>query len=134
MVAYTCDKVFMQKGHYDYHKARKRPCKKNDVIEKLVEKKVQEAPRVVLLALASRIGVSAETIDALLESGSYFENDQSQREFLDELCTALDLEQGELFSQTQGMLSGSCFSLYAKDPALLEKIAAESKLLDDAIT
>jgi DNA adenine methylase len=33
----------MQKGRYDSHKARKRPCKKNDAIEKLVEKKVQEA-------------------------------------------------------------------------------------------
>ncbi len=46
MVTYTCDtcdKVFMQKGHYNSHKARKRPCKKNDLIEKLVEKKVQEA-------------------------------------------------------------------------------------------
>ena len=46
MVSYTCDtcdKVFKQKGHYDSHVARKRPCKKNDVIEKLVEKKVQEA-------------------------------------------------------------------------------------------
>jgi DNA adenine methylase len=38
-----CDKVFKQKGHYETHKARKRPCKKNDTIEKLVEKKVQEA-------------------------------------------------------------------------------------------
>jgi DNA adenine methylase len=46
MVSYTCDtcdKVFKQKGHYDSHQARKRPCKKNDAIEKLVEKKVQEA-------------------------------------------------------------------------------------------
>ena len=46
MVTYTCDtcdRVFMQKGHYDSHNARKRPCKKNGVIEKLVEKKVQEA-------------------------------------------------------------------------------------------
>jgi DNA adenine methylase len=46
MVSYTCDtceKIFTQKGHYDSHKARKRPCKKNDAIEKLVEKKVQEA-------------------------------------------------------------------------------------------
>ena len=41
----TCDKVFTQKGHYDSHKARKRPCKKNDAIEKLIEKKVQEALR-----------------------------------------------------------------------------------------
>lgn len=46
MVTYTCDtcdKVFTQKGHYDSHNARKRNCKKNDAIEKLVEKKVQEA-------------------------------------------------------------------------------------------
>lgn len=45
MVSYTCevcDRVFKQKGHYDAHKARKRPCKKNDTLEKLVEKKVQE--------------------------------------------------------------------------------------------
>ncbi len=39
----TCAKTFTQKGHYDSHKARKRPCVKNDVIEKLVEQKVQEA-------------------------------------------------------------------------------------------
>jgi DNA adenine methylase len=46
MVSYTCetcDKVFKQKGHYDSHKARKRPCEKDNRIEKLVEKKVQEA-------------------------------------------------------------------------------------------
>jgi DNA adenine methylase len=45
MVEYICDicnKNFAQKGHYDSHKSRKRPCKKNDIIEKLVEKKVQE--------------------------------------------------------------------------------------------
>lgn len=38
-----CDKVFKQKGHYDTHLARKKPCEKNTVIEALVEKKVQEA-------------------------------------------------------------------------------------------
>lgn len=46
MVSYTCDvcdKVFTQKGHYDSHKIRIRPCKRNDMIEKLIEKKVQEA-------------------------------------------------------------------------------------------
>jgi len=46
MGTYTCDicdKIFTQKGHYDSHKSRKRSCKKNDAIEKLVEKKVQEA-------------------------------------------------------------------------------------------
>lgn len=46
MSSYACDtcyKLFTQKGHYDSHKARKRTCKKNDMIEKLIEKKVQEA-------------------------------------------------------------------------------------------
>ena len=46
MVEYTCEtceKVFKQKGHYDSHKKRKRPCKKDAAIEALVEKKVQEA-------------------------------------------------------------------------------------------
>ena len=37
-----CDKIFKQKGHLDSHKKRKIPCKKDDIIDKLVEKKVQE--------------------------------------------------------------------------------------------
>lgn len=39
----TCGKSFTQKGHYEIHQNRKRPCKKDDTIEKLVEQKVQEA-------------------------------------------------------------------------------------------
>jgi len=42
-VCSTCTKVFTQKGHYDSHIARKRPCKKNDTIETIIEQKVQEA-------------------------------------------------------------------------------------------
>lgn len=45
MVSYICDvceKIFTQKCHYDSHKGRKRACKKNNVIEKLVEKKINE--------------------------------------------------------------------------------------------
>ena len=45
MVEYVCDvcnKVFTQKGHYETHKNRKRPCKKNTLIEALIEKKVLE--------------------------------------------------------------------------------------------
>jgi len=38
----TCQKVFTQKGHYDSHTSRKRPCKKDNTIEALVEQKVQE--------------------------------------------------------------------------------------------
>jgi len=39
----TCSKEFKQKGHYEAHKARKTPCKKQPAMEQLVEQKVQEA-------------------------------------------------------------------------------------------
>lgn len=38
----NCERVFKQKGHLESHKKRKNPCKKNDTIEKIVEKKVAE--------------------------------------------------------------------------------------------
>jgi hypothetical protein len=38
----TCEKVFKQKGHLATHNKRKNPCKKNDAIEKIVERKVKE--------------------------------------------------------------------------------------------
>ena len=46
MVKYSCEicqKTFAQKGHLEDHQNRKRPCKKDNTIEALVEKKVQEA-------------------------------------------------------------------------------------------
>ena len=39
----VCNKEFKQKGHYDSHKARTRPCKPNTALENLIAKKVQEA-------------------------------------------------------------------------------------------
>lgn len=38
----TCEKLFKQKAHFDKHKARKTPCKKDTTIAALVEKKVLE--------------------------------------------------------------------------------------------
>ena len=38
----TCQKTFTQKGHLEDHRNRKRPCKKENTIEALVEQKVQE--------------------------------------------------------------------------------------------
>lgn len=45
MVTYTCptcSKTFKQKGHLQQHENRKNPCKKDQTLEKLVEKKVSE--------------------------------------------------------------------------------------------
>ena len=45
----TCTKQFKQKSQFDRHKERKRPCKKETVVKKLVEKQVEaileEAPK-----------------------------------------------------------------------------------------
>lgn len=46
MMTYVCEKCnrsFSQKTHYDDHQSCKRPCKKDNTIEALVEKKVNEA-------------------------------------------------------------------------------------------
>ena len=46
MVTYACEncnRTFSQKSHFDDHQSRKRPCKKDNTIEVLVEKKVKEA-------------------------------------------------------------------------------------------
>ena len=46
MTKYTCDnclKAFNQKAHFEVHKNRANPCRKQTSIEALVEKKVQEA-------------------------------------------------------------------------------------------
>lgn len=45
MVKYSCEncqRVFTQKGHFEAHNKRKRPCKPNNTLEELVENKVQE--------------------------------------------------------------------------------------------
>jgi hypothetical protein len=46
MVKYSCDtckKIFTQKGHFEKHMNRKRPCKTDNTIEQLVDQKVQDA-------------------------------------------------------------------------------------------
>ena len=37
-----CHKTFAQKGHFDDHQNRKRPCKKDNTLDEIVEQKVKE--------------------------------------------------------------------------------------------
>ena len=37
-----CEKTFKQKGHLESHKNKKNKCKKDDTLEKIVEKKIEE--------------------------------------------------------------------------------------------
>ena len=39
----TCERTFSQKGHLEDHQKRKTPCKKDNTIEGIIEKKVKEA-------------------------------------------------------------------------------------------
>jgi len=57
----TCQKVFSQKGHLEDHNNRKRPCKKDNTIEALVEKKVQEV-------LSSKTNEEIVKIDTIISS------------------------------------------------------------------
>ena len=41
-VCQNCEKIFKQKSQLDAHNNRKKPCKKDDTIQKIVEKKVEE--------------------------------------------------------------------------------------------
>ena len=65
----TCEKNFKQKGHYDAHKGRKHPCKKDVMMEALVEKKVQEALAnmiVTELGGGQEVGQTSQTIQTPL--------------------------------------------------------------------
>lgn len=61
MSKYSCDncmKGFNQKAHYEVHKNRANPCKKQSSIEELVEQKVQEA----LLKMNSFVKIEANPL------------------------------------------------------------------------
>jgi adenine-specific DNA-methyltransferase len=84
MVIYTCDtcsKVFKQKGHLEVHKNRKLPCKKDNTIEQLVEKKVQEA-----LAKANAITLKIEPQQMTNAIPNQMDYTKKSREELISIC------------------------------------------------
>ena len=62
----TCHKTFTQKGHLEDHYNRKRPCKKDNTLEILVEQKVKEALSKTILQQSSMIEYSKNTREELI--------------------------------------------------------------------
>lgn len=75
----TCEKIFTQKGHLEAHQNRKRPCKKDNTIELIVEKKVNE-----VLAKAALTKVDAPATQDT--TSTTMEYDKKTREELISLC------------------------------------------------
>ena len=88
MVNYSCSncqKVFTQKGHYDKHLQRKRPCKKDNTIEKLVEEKVKE-----VLSKTNDGTVKIDTITSSQMQSSNVDYSKKTREELIVICKEKD--------------------------------------------
>ena len=84
MVKYSCENcqsVFAQKGHLEAHKNRKRPCKKDNTIEALVEKKVQE-----VLSKTNEGAVKNEATTTTIMQSNQMDYSTKTREELIALC------------------------------------------------
>jgi hypothetical protein len=84
MAKYTCEKcqkIFSQKGHLEDHNNRKRPCKKDNTIEALVEKKVQEA-----LSKTNEGAVKIEPITTTIRQSNQMDYSKKSREELIAIC------------------------------------------------
>ena len=77
----TCQKTFAQKGHLEDHNNRKRPCKKENTIEALVEKKVQEA-----LSKTNDVAVKIDTTPTTIMQSNTMDYSKKTREELIAIC------------------------------------------------
>jgi hypothetical protein len=77
----TCQKVFSQKGHLEDHNNRKRPCKKDNTIEALVEKKVQE-----VMSKTNEGAVKIEATTTTIMQSNQMDYSTKTREELIVLC------------------------------------------------
>jgi DNA modification methylase len=77
----TCQKTFTQKGHLEDHRNRKRPCKKDNTIEALVEKKVQE-----VLSKTNEGAVKIEATTTTIMQSNQMDYSTKTREELIALC------------------------------------------------
>jgi len=77
----TCQKIFKQKGHLEDHQNRKRPCKKDNTIEALIEKKVQDA-----LSKNNEGAVKIDTSTMTIMQSNIIDYSKKTREELITIC------------------------------------------------
>jgi adenine-specific DNA methylase len=77
----TCQKTFAQRGHLEDHQNRKRPCKKDNTIEALVEQKVKEA-----LSKTNEEAVKIDTTTSSQMQSSTMDYAKKTREELIAIC------------------------------------------------
>lgn len=77
----TCQKTFTQKGHFEKHMSRKRPCKKDNTIEALVKKKVQE-----VLSKTNEGAVKIDSTTTTIMQSNQMDYSTKTREELIALC------------------------------------------------
>jgi hypothetical protein len=77
----NCQRVFSQKGHLESHKNRKRPCKKDNAIQALVDKKVQE-----VLSKTNNGSVKIDSIATTIMQSTQIDYSTKTREELIVLC------------------------------------------------
>jgi DNA (cytosine-5)-methyltransferase 1 len=83
----TCQKTFAQKGLLEDHRNRKRPCKKENTIEALIEKKVQEA-----LSKTNEGAVKIETTPTTILQSNQMDYSTKTREELISLCKEMKIK------------------------------------------
>ena len=77
----TCQKTFAQKGHLEDHQNRKRPCKKDNTIEALVEQKVKEA-----LSKTNDVAIKIDTTTSSQMQSNTMDYIKKTREELIAIC------------------------------------------------
>jgi len=112
----TCEKTFTQKGHLETHKNRKRPCKKNNTIEALVERKVQEA-----LSNTNEGAVKIDATTAPQAQSNQMDYSKKTREELIAICKEKSIK-GYSGKNKEEIIKLLDTSMVRQDTATLNKI------------
>jgi DNA (cytosine-5)-methyltransferase 1 len=128
MVKYSCEncqKTFTQKGHLEDHQNRKRPCKKDDTIEALVEKKVRE-----VFSKTTDESVKIENIETTIMQSHQPEYSTKTREELIAICKEKKIKgySGKKKEYITKLLTDTSNSLPFKNEIAIETTSNSQKL------